>query len=267
MRLTIWSLCFCLFFLSANTPASNIVREAAIEKHIKERLKSGTIVDLGEGKDAFYGIYEESKLPLKQGGIILLHDIDQNPDAPQIIRPLRTLLTNNGWDTLSIQMPLAGKLSSRDTYYSLLPQSALRLNAALSFFENKNNTNLGLIGHGMGANMAVNFLSNTPRDSLRGLIAIGMDSENPIILDKLKKIQIPMLDIYGSLDFPFVLNTAAARKRAVTLNAANLNYRQFKRLGADHYFTGLQKSLFTSVRAWLGKNIAGEEVILRKNNK
>jgi len=58
----------------------------------------------------------------KQGGVILLHDLDQHPDWPHITGYLRIALADHGWHTLSLalQYPPSQQMPERD----LLPRSA-----------------------------------------------------------------------------------------------------------------------------------------------
>ena len=182
-----------------------------------------------------------------------------------MIRTLRTRLTENGWDTLSLLMPMAGRQSPRDIYYSLKDISIYRISEAVKFFEKKNNINLGLVGHGMGANMAAQFQAATPLEGIRGIVMINADAKHASTEEALKVIDVPILDLYGSQSHPRVQDTAVNRKRAISFTAGNLNFRQYRYLGADDDFRGLQDQLYLTIRAWLGKNISGKEIIL--NNK
>jgi len=42
---------------------------------------------------------------LPQGAVLILHDKEQHADWPHLIRPLRKALPNNGWHTLSVNLP------------------------------------------------------------------------------------------------------------------------------------------------------------------
>ncbi len=244
------------------TQASNFVRESHIAKHIKENINGGEIVELNAGTRKFLAIYRESVLPLTQGGVIILHDINQNPDSPGIIRTLRNDLIESGWDTLSVQMPVTDMHAHRDRHYNLLPIGMARIGAAANFFAQKNNFNIGVVAHGFGANHAVQYLADAPAETIKGVILIGMDSENKETLENLKKIKLPLLDIYGSEDLPKVIDTAHKRQRAVASSAGNLQYQQYRQIGADHYFNGLTHTLANVVSSWLNKYIAGNQIQL-----
>lgn len=59
-------------------------------------------------------LYENS--PESQGAVLFLHGIEQHPNWPQVVKPLRTILTDDGWYTLSIMLPYENyqALPSRD---------------------------------------------------------------------------------------------------------------------------------------------------------
>lgn len=243
--------------LCPNIFASDAVRESKIISEIKRSLAHGEVLILDPDNQAFFAIYEETSLAIKQGGVIIIHGIDSNPDSPIIINPLRTQLLDSGWDTLSLQMPVSHEGSSLEKYIELIPEAFPRLDAAISFFSNENNFNLAIVAHGMGATMATDYLNQTTQNTVRALIAISMVSPQDKISQSLEKLTIPILDLYGSKDLPSVLNNAKNRKRAVILKAKNFNYRQVKIEGANHDFTGLNDALVSTVRAWLGENATG----------
>lgn len=66
-------------------------------------------LDSPEGKggsaSSFLALELYENTPEPQGAVIFLHGADQHPDWPQVIKPLRTLLTDDGWYTLSIMLP------------------------------------------------------------------------------------------------------------------------------------------------------------------
>ena len=50
-------------------------------------------------------IYE--KAAESQGAVLFLHGVEQHPNWPQVIKPLRTILPDDGWYTLSVMLPYA----------------------------------------------------------------------------------------------------------------------------------------------------------------
>jgi pimeloyl-ACP methyl ester carboxylesterase len=75
------------------------------------------------------------------------------------------------------------------------------------------------------------------------------------VLGALQKINLPILDIYGSRDLNPILDSVKARLRAAS-KAENSGYQQVEIQGADHFFKGVEDDLLARVRAWMGKQAA-----------
>lgn len=78
----------------------------------------------------------------------------------------------------------------------------------------------------------------------------------------IRKITLPMLDIYGSRDLLSVLSSAKARSTSAK-KAGNKRYIQIKIQGADHFFNNMDEVLVKRVRGWLAKHAAGVEIKLK----
>jgi alpha/beta superfamily hydrolase len=120
--------------------------------------------------------------------------------------------------------------------------------------ENYKNTPCVLIAHSLGAIMAANFLANQEKATCDAVVLIGLPtlpSELPeaYSIELIKKIDIAMLDIYGSQDLNSVKKLAPTRK--LTLKKNNPLNRQIEISGADHAFTGLDETLVRSIHSWL----------------
>lgn len=250
-----------LLFLSPGIPASNTAEEVRILAEIRDQLKQGEIVELEASGQKFFGIYQKSALPVTLGGVLILHDLNQNADSPAVIRPLRNRLTHSGWNTLSLQMPVPSMDSSGNlfpaleaVYPALAAEAAARINAAANFFEKKENTNLAIVAHGLGANMAISYLTGDSAKKVQALVSISMNHNQPAnFVESLSGLTLPVIDIYGSRDIKPVVAGAASRREVITLEAQNTLFRQSMIEGADHYYSGLEQELLSTVRAWLKK--------------
>lgn len=268
MKKTIFSLTLCLLLVWQPAMSTNLVREAMINRHIRDSLHKevqsnrdeAMPLELQAGTRTFLGIYREGILPMKQGGAIILHDINQTADSPGLIRTLRNGLIESGWDTLAIQLPVTDTHAHRDEYYKLMDEATARLAAAVDYYRSKNILNIGIVAHGFGGNVAVNYMAVSPAKEVNGIAIIGMDSRDSQTLENLEKITVKILDLFGSEDLPSVLETAPKRQRAVTLFGASANYMQYRVNGANHHFSGLDHMVLNIIRAWKDKHIAGSEV-------
>jgi pimeloyl-ACP methyl ester carboxylesterase len=159
-------------------------------------------------------------------------------------------MTEHGWHTLSIQMPILRNGAEFEEYVLLYPEVPPRLKAAEQFLKQKGTETLVIVAHSQGATMSSYYLSSNSND-VQGFVAIGMgatqkDSDvNSAI--SLKTINIPVLDLYGSDDLPGVLETAELRKQAATHNA---RYSQQVIQGANHFFDEMEDELIGAVADW-----------------
>lgn len=247
---TVLTLFALLFTFSAN--ASDLAKEKRWADAIEDTIMEGDIVMLNDGKNEFLGIMTEATKDQKRAAIIM-HGTGIHPDWPQIILPLRVGLTNHGWHTLSIQMPILPNDAKYPEYAPLYPEVAPRINAAIKQLKADGFNSIVLIGHSQGSIMGSYFLS-TNKSDIKAFVGIGMpDLGNDVRMmnsESLKNIKIPVLDIYGSGDLESVLNTSKLRL-ASAKKAGNKHYKQVVIKGADHFFKNKEKELLKKTAEWL----------------
>ncbi|PCI18885.1 MAG: hypothetical protein COB62_06215 [Piscirickettsiaceae bacterium] len=235
--------------------ASDMEREKTISDAIKDSIIVGDIVALKAGDTEFIGLLnKETDVKLK-GSTLILHGMGSNPNAPQVIHPLRDNLAQYGWATLAIQLPILPHDAAINDYIPLIKESMPRIEAALGYLkQNFGNQPCTLVAHSLGAIMAVQFIASKENVACDALVLIGLptlpsDSDELNSIALLKKIKIPVFDIYGSQDLASVKQLAATRKEILRKN--NTLNRQLETQGADHYFSGLDDSLALSIHSWL----------------
>ncbi len=232
--------------------------------------------------EKFIALYNDDLTDTLRGGMILLHSMGGHPDWPDVISPLRRSLPKNGWTTLSIQLPTFNKGAQLSDYANTLNSVTERIKAAIENLRNIDNRNIVLLGHGLGSTMGVAFLANTPDSGITAFVGISMpdylDGKEWMDLTKsIEKLNLPMLDIYGSNDLDSVIDNSekralAARRgglkvsknrqliglnRSATANGAFskidgfITYRQFQIIGANHSFRGQERVLSKRIVGWL----------------
>jgi len=245
---------FCSL-LSANISASDTEREKHLADSIKDSIVVGEIVSLQATDGEFISLINNEEPDKPRGSVIILHGMGSNPNAPQVIYPLRNQLAKLGWVTATIQLPVLAKGASIDEYLKLIPVSESRIQSSLNYMrENFKNRPCVIVAHSLGAMMAVNFIAKQQKLVCDALVLIGLptlpsDLPEAQSLELLKKIKIPTLDIFGSQDFDSVRGMAATRKLNFVKN--NPLNRQVEISGADHAFNGLDETLVHSIHGWL----------------
>ena len=242
-------------FMIWQTPAgaSDQAKEQRWAEQISDSLLTGETVELKAGDTPFLGIYTESEQGPSDHAVILLHGIGAHPDWPEVIHPLRVGLPENGWATLSIQMPILANDAELKEYLPLFDEVAPRINAAVDYLHQHGAKTLVIVAHSLGASMAASYVAGNPK-AVAGLVLISM---GVIDIDPkmngalaLEKITLPVYDIYGSRDLETVLASADVRA-AAQRKAGNKDYRQFEMEGADHMYVGMQDELVRRVYGWL----------------
>lgn len=244
-----------LVAFSGNAQASDLAKEKRWADQIVDAILDGEAVWLNDGTSEFLGIYTEAEED--QGrAVIVMHGTGIHPDWQQVVQPLRVGLIEHNWNTLSIQMPILPNEAEYAEYAPLYDEVAPRINAAIDYLKKNGSKEIVLIGHSQGAAMSAHYLSTTKR-SVNGFVAIGMPSfANDVRMDSihsLKKITVPVLDIYGDQDLEEILISVDARAGAAKL-AGNKHYTQVKVAGSNHFFDGTEDELVEAVADWLEKS-------------
>ena len=249
---TLLTLIALTFTYSAN--ASDLAKEQRWANDIEQTLMDGEIIMLNDGKSEFLSLFTEATED-QQRAAIIMHGTGIHPDWKQVIAPLRTGLTEHGWHTLSIQMPILANDAEYPEYAPLYDEVAPRINAAINYLKEEGYKKIVLIGHSQGSTMGTYYLSQNQPDIL-GFIGLSMpdltDDARMKPTVSLSKIKLPVLDLYGSDDLKSVLDTSELRTAAAE-KAGNERYSQIIIKNADHFFTGKEKDLIRWASDWMGQ--------------
>lgn len=237
--------------------ASDLAKEKRWANQIVNSLFDGVPVYLKAGGHKFLSIYTAAETKTPRGAVIVLHGQGVHPNWPQVVEPLRSRLPEHGWTTLSLQMPILSNDASSKDYIPLFPEVAPRIEAGIKYLQAKGLSPIVIVAHSMGSRMGSYFLATHPKAPITAFVGIGMGAgfadpalDNPA---SLRKIHIPVLDLYGSRDLKFVLDSVKARAAAAKA-AHNTDYTQVIEKGSGHFFDGHEKDLVRIVSEWLDKH-------------
>jgi alpha/beta superfamily hydrolase len=161
-----------------------------------------------------------------------------------LINPLRSQLAEQGYATLSVQMPVASKEVRADRYPPLFPEAAERLRAAVGFLRAKGMKKVAIVSHSMGARMSNHFLNRAGDAGVDAWVAIGLQGE----FTEPSTLKAPVLDLYGELDQAAVIEAAPARA-ALLKNIRGSG--QVQVAGADHFFGGMEAEMVRRIKLFL----------------
>lgn len=269
--LFIISLLFTSATVSASGFASDIEREKRLADEIVDAILDGEPINLevtANGKNhEFLGIYTESDDA--RGTAIILHGRGFHPDWGDVVSPVRVGLTDSGWNTLSIQLPVLEKQAKYFDYVPLFPEALPRIDAAIAYARQKLKDSgrpdkVVLIAHSCGAHMAMAWVDAklvgsetfdaTLLEDIDAYIGIGMgatDYKQPMAKPfPLDSMTIPVLDVYGENDYPSVRKMAAERIDLIK-RAGNSKSAQVVVPKSNHYFADKGEELTEVIAEWL----------------
>ena len=234
--------------------ASDFEKEKRWAEQVVDSLLDGEAHYLNDGKNDFLSLVTENSEGFSSLGSVIIHGTGVHPNWSDVIQPLRVGLTEEGWHTISIQMPVLSNDASHDDYTVVFPEAPARIDSAVNYLKKELGVKrVVLIAHSLGSSMTAYYLSQQ-NAAVDGFVAIGMGAggkhPNRDNIAFLKSINLPMLDLSGSEDLDSVVKSNNARKTSQIHNAA---YTQIIEPGADHFFDGEEEALLNHVTNWLTK--------------
>ena len=244
------------------TPAmpdsSDLDKEQRWRDQIVDSLMDGDAVDLNANGLTFLGLYTEAEEDTGRGAVIV-HGIGVHPNWQQVVYPLRIGLPQQGWSTLSIQMPVLPNEASDADYGPLMDEVAPRLDAAIAYLRDQGAERVAIVAHSLGATMANDYLATHPQ-AVAAFVAIGLSSgfehagrDNAELIGR---VQVPTLDLFGENDLDAVVSGASERAAAAS---ANSGYSQVQVPDANHFFDGQEKVLVEIVGDWLNEAVPASD--------
>lgn len=196
------------------------------------------------GGRKFLGLYAPANA--QRPALVIVHGIGVHPDHG-VIGVLRARLTDLGYPTLSIQMPvLAADKRSDDYYPKLFPEAIDRIAAAAAWLRARGHARLVLVSHSMGSWMANEYLDANAQSPFEAWVCLGLTGGYTWGTYFSAR---PILDVYGEDDLPPSLD--AAWRRRMALSTGHARSRQVMIAGADHFYAKRETELATAIDAWL----------------
>jgi predicted alpha/beta-hydrolase family hydrolase len=241
---------FCLML--AGTAVCYAQADYAREKRWAEEITPAILVgdpvylELKSGHK-FLAIY--APRPKAAAAVILVHGLGVHPDWG-LINPLRSQLTEQGYPTLSVQMPVLAADADADgtRYPPLFPEAAERLQTAVAYLRGKGYAKIALVSHSMGSRMANFFLNTVAEPHIDAWVAIGVAGT----FTEPGTLKVPVLDVYGENDLPAVLQGAATRAAALRKVRGS---GQIEIAGADHFYADRESELANQVKLFLDRKL------------
>lgn len=236
---------------SAETPAMDMHRARQIAEAIELHTTPDEAIRLEASGIEFRGLYRDAVSKDLRGGVILLHGRHSSQDSANLIHPLRQGLPEHGWSSLSLAMPIA-EPDDLQGHAARLEEAIERLQSAVTFFTQKNLTNIALLAHDTGTWAALGYLARSPDSTVKAAVLVDpvpipdLDP-SPIAADRPSFTGLPILEILSSR-----LSSPAddmSRKRAAMKN--NPAYRLLVLNEPDRGWQDMEDFLINRIHGWL----------------
>ncbi len=224
--------------------AQDYEREARWAKETLATLVAGEAVQI-EQKNGhkFLALYTPAAKPL--GAVIIAHGRGWGPDF-ELYGVLRTTLAEAGYSTLSIQLPVLPGTAKIGDYLPMFPDSSERFALAAQWLHAKGFRKVAIVSHSLGATMANQYLITTPDPAVDAWVFISIING----LEDMFRIRIPVLDVYGTLDWQ-VTRYGGEERRTQILKVAGSE--QVVIQGAEHFFERQTDELTRVIASFLGR--------------
>ena len=223
--------------------AQDYEREKRWAAEVTSNLVVGDTVQLKlpSGRE-FLGIHVENRSA--RTAILLVHGIGVHPDHG-VIGILRIALSEAGYATLSIQMPvLASEAAPQEYFPALFPDAAARIQAGADWLAANGYGRPVLLSHSMGSWMSNVYFERSPNAPFTAWVCMGRSGE----FGRFGNLKGPVLDVLGENDLTGVLR--GDWRRRLVLNTIP-GSRQVVIAGADHFYTGREKELAAAIVAFI----------------
>ena len=238
-----------LIFAAVATSSAYAQADYAREKRWADEITPGILVGDALQLEArgrrFLGIYA----PAKPSGpaVVVVHGLGVHPDWG-LINALRSQLADQGYSTLSIQMPVLAADARAEQYAPLYPEAAERIAAAARFLRDKGHPKVAVVSHSLGARMTNHYLEHAAAPGVDAWVSVGITA----LYSGADRLRTPVLDIYGERDFPAVRDNAGARAESLRRVRGSA---QVEVPGADHFFSGHETELVRQIKSFLDRRL------------
>ncbi|HVJ60654.1 MAG TPA: DUF3530 family protein [Burkholderiaceae bacterium] len=248
MKRTLLPLVLLLACWSVTAAPPDYEREARLRAEIVPSLVVGEAVDLRAAEHTFLGIFTppaNGAAPATTTAVVIVHGSGVHPDW-NFIGKLRMELADQGYATLSIQMPVRPAGAPHTEYAELMPLAAQRIAAAADWLQQQGYRDLVLVSHSLGSRMADAYFANRKATPFRAWASLGIVGGNYASVPR--PAALVMLDVYGARDFDDVVQLASARAAALTRGS-----RQVRINDADHFYAGRESELLRELTRFFAR--------------
>jgi pimeloyl-ACP methyl ester carboxylesterase len=183
----------------------------------------------------------------KKSAVIVAHGRGWSPDF-ELYGTLRTRLAEEGYTTLSIQLPVLPSTAILGLYVPLYPDARERFQLAVDFLKKRGFKDVAIVSHSLGATMANQYLIRTDETAVKAWVFIGIFQG----LEEMYRIKIPVLDVFGERDWDVTRWGADERRAQLERVPGSAQVVVPK---ATHFFERQEEELIKVVKGFLDRTL------------
>ena len=233
-----------LLTCTALASAQDHERESRWAEQTLATLVVGDPVQI-EQKDGHRFLALYTRAARERGAVVIAHGRGWSPDY-DLYGDLRTQLAEAGYSTLSIQMPVLPGTAKIGDYLPIFPDADERLALAIKWLRTNGAPKVAIVSHSLGATMANHYLINTSDPGVDAWVFLSIING----LEDMFRIKIPVLDVFGSVDWDVTRFGADERKAQIARIAGS---RQVMVAGAEHFYEGKREELTALIVEFLDR--------------
>ena len=238
---SLWALYAC----TSLALAQDYEREGRWAEQTLATLMVGDAVYLTQANGhRFLALYTRAENKPK-GAVIVAHGRGWGPDF-ELYGALRTMLAEAGYSTLSIQMPVLSGTANLAEYMPMYADAGERLKLATDWLRAKGYAKMAIVSHSLGATMTNHYLADSADPRIDAWVFVGIING----LEKMSRIRIPVLDVFGTRDWLATRYGADERRAQIAKVAGS---EQVVVDGAEHFFEHQHAELSRVIAAFLDK--------------
>jgi hypothetical protein len=234
--------------VQAQTAAATVVpdfeRELRWRNEVVPGLVVGDAIDLDVNGKKVLALLTKGKPELP--AIVLVHGVGVHPDHG-IIGTLRSNLSDLGYTTLSVQMPVLPKETTDPAQYAaIFSHSTARITAASLYLakEKLNAAGLVLLSHSMGSWMSNVYLQDTAQVPYAAWVCLSITGR----IGSTGEHRLPILDVQGENDLDAVRKGSWLRAIKVLSHPGS---KRIEVTGANHFYEKHEAQLLKEVDGFL----------------
>jgi hypothetical protein len=222
---------------------TDAAREKRWADQIVPSLVVGDAVYLeSAGGTKFLALY--TRVERAKGAVLLTHGPGLHPDHG-IVGELRVQLSDHGYSTLSLQMPvLAAEVDDGQAYAKLFPEAGQRIAAGMKFLQDKGARRIAIVSHAMGSAMAYDYLRQNRGAPVFAWAALSYYG----VFKEMAGANLAILDLYGASDYRGIRGPAAERAQILRGLPGS---KQLAAPDGGRFLAGGEKTVLREVAAFL----------------